>query len=752
MLSTNQHLFDNSPNDVRVENGPKAGSLLDPRQGAGDESDRETRPNQKTLDETSRLHHLQEEKGQGESRCSLCSKLDRECHTPCFDERRRTHTRSLIETLQAENARLKAELEDHRKYCLMGSGGGGGGGDDDAFEFPPLDQDSGTPTNSISPGAATDASPQPSTSETSSRSDNMIVRLCGGKRQLNSDRAGRLRYFGPTSSLHLMESVTSSVLIRESCGRTRPSCSWQDDFPIEVQDHLLDLYWTYQHQVLPCIQKEAFLRDMRNGDTKYCSKLLVYCMLTRAAAISDQPGLRALALADDAEDDPPYLVSKCVQLLNADLDTPGITTAQSLQLLSEMHCAISHDTKGWMYAGKLGLREPPPNVGNVKQAWAQQKLVTAGGAGRLAYELGLHRDSDTFETDLSELDRQVRRIVFWSCFNLDRHVDPAIRRLFNEAWDSGVVAVPKFLTFVHTCREWALYLGRPQFLKVEDIDAKRPGEGCENPTLDIRMSAAWTSLLDIVGRICDVLNGVHTSRHRLETLDQDLKSWEQDLDPTLHYSPIQIPAVMLLHMQYMAATILLHRPLANFGKDSTQSESSMGSEASRQICVQNACTIARYLQDYSDQYGSVLTMSWIALHIVATAATTLIANIAERGGEPGDFALGGGPDTQLESLRKCLGALSELEKSHVVTRRVRKVIQHAIRLLNLDATINAGSGGNGNVWSSGSRNENYVIGPAALSFPAMAARDYEISSFPLMDLLPSSGQFDMLNSFESYFR
>lgn len=54
-------------------------------------------------------------------------------------------------------------------------------------------------------------------------------------------------------------------------------------------------------------------------------------------------------------------------------------------------------------------------------------------------------------------------------------------------------------------REWALYLGRPQFLKVEDIDAKRPGEGCENPSLDIRMSAAWTNLLDIVGRICDVL-------------------------------------------------------------------------------------------------------------------------------------------------------------------------------------------------------------------------------------------------------
>lgn len=90
---------------------------------------------------------------------------------------------------------------------------------------------------------------------------------------------------------------------------------------------------------------------MQNGDTRYCSRLLVYCMLTRAAAISEQPGLRALALAEDADDDPPYLVRKCVQLLETELDAPNITTAQSLQLLSEMHCAISHDTKGWMYAG-----------------------------------------------------------------------------------------------------------------------------------------------------------------------------------------------------------------------------------------------------------------------------------------------------------------------------------------------------------------------------------------------------------------
>ncbi|KAF7559279.1 hypothetical protein G7046_g4886 [Stylonectria norvegica] len=584
----------------------------------------------------------------GSSVCVLCLKLSKECYVPDFDERRRVHTRSLVENLRAENARLQAELEYHRSFCLVG----------DTLSLSASDTESPEPSV-CSPETLPD-SPKP---------DNMIVRLCGGKRQLNSDRAGRLRFFGPTSSLHLMESVTSSVLIRESGGVTHPS--WQDEFPVAVQDYLFDLYWTYQHQVLPCIHKEAFLRDMRNGDSKYCSTLLVYCILTRAAAISDQPGLRALALADDAEDDAPYLVRKCVQLLDADLDTPGITTCQSLQLLSEMHCAISHDTKGWMYAG---------------------------GAGRLAYELGLHRNSEDFETNLSigDLDQQVRRVVFWSCFNLDR--------------------------------EWALYLGRPQFLKLEDIDAKRPGEDCENASLDVRMSAAWTSLLEIVGMICDTLNGVNTPRHRMETLDGNLRTWRQGLHVDFQHRPCQTPPVILLHMQYLAAMILLHRPLANFGKDPKLWSSA--SEISRQVCVENACLIAQSLQEYVDQHGSVLTMSWISLHIVATAATSLIANIAERRDNTN-------VEYQLESLRTCLGALNELEKSHVVTRRVKKVIQHAIRLLNLDATINAGGTG----WKTA--NIQMTVN--------QAASDCDVSQFPLLDLLPTSGQFDMLNSFESYF-
>ncbi|CAK7236489.1 hypothetical protein SBRCBS47491_009655 [Sporothrix bragantina] len=701
------------------------------------------------------------------SACDLCHRLQEVCWTPQFDERRRLHTKQLIEQLRAENTQLRAELEDHRQFCLVDHHSGSSGMSDRSSE---TSESAEAPTTSA---ASSSAAAAPAL--TLRRSDNMIMRLCGGQRQLNSDRVGRLRFFGPTSSLHLMESVTSSLLVRgggriggdglgsdgglpdqpgtdsgsvgNSTGIAMPI--WQTDFPPQVQEHLLDLYWTYQHQVLPCIHKEAFLRDMRNGDTKYCSSLLVLCILTRAAAISSEPGLRALALADDAEDDPPYLVRKCTVMLEQELDTPGITTAQALQLLSEMHCAISHDTKGWMYAG---------------------------GAGRLAYELGLHRDPDDFgttaATEMTQLDKEVRQVVFWSCFNLDR--------------------------------AWALYLGRPQSIRLEDVDAKRPGEGGSAdvvPPGEVRVAAAWCSLLEIVGKICEILNGVHTPRLRMENLVQSLEHWRATLHPSLQFETGQTPAMIIMRMQYAAAMILLHRPLAQFGKDLTAlgaPDAASSAEQSRQICIDHAGRIAGYLQEYAECHGSVMTMSWVSLHIVATAATTLIANIAERrpGADPTALA------SQLDSLRRCLGTLSELEKSHVVTRRVRKVIQSAIRLLNIDAVIQTGGGsssvgggmmmmsastgatgmmadwmtpfgsscgggggggGNHAGYATGTGLGNTVLADSTPSSsflfanmpptPGMSTNSSNTAQqFPLFNLLPSSNApFEFLNSFESYF-
>ena len=45
----------------------------------------------------------------------------------------------------------------------------------------------------------------------------------------------------------------------------------------------------------------------------------------------------------------------------------------------------------------------------------------AGGAFRLAFELGLHSDNKGLESaQLSQVELETRQIAFWSCFSLDR--------------------------------------------------------------------------------------------------------------------------------------------------------------------------------------------------------------------------------------------------------------------------------------------------------------------------------------------
>lgn len=171
----------------------------------------------------------------GSVSCFLCLKTGVECVVPMIDERKLSNSRKTIRDFSARIVALEKELEAHRLYCSGAT----------AELFSSRDEEP-------SPGLSS------TNSDASNSSDNMIVRLCGGQRQLNSDRVGRLRFFGPTSSLHLSESVTSSVLIREP-NSTRGWHQWQEILPLDLQAHLMGLYWKYQHQMIPIIHKEGWM-------------------------------------------------------------------------------------------------------------------------------------------------------------------------------------------------------------------------------------------------------------------------------------------------------------------------------------------------------------------------------------------------------------------------------------------------------------------------------------------------------------
>jgi hypothetical protein len=63
-----------------------------------------------------------------------------------------------------------------------------------------------------------------------------------------------------------------------------------------------------------------------------------------------------------------------------------------------------------------------------------------------------------------------------------------------------------FRSFAHGLyRQWALYLGRPQCIKLDDVTVKRPGEASRDVAWEMRIAAAWTNLLEVVGNVCEIL-------------------------------------------------------------------------------------------------------------------------------------------------------------------------------------------------------------------------------------------------------
>lgn len=58
---------------------------------------------------------------------------------------------------------------------------------------------------------------------------------------------------------------------------------------------------------------------------------------------------------------------------------------------------------------------------------------------------------------------------------------------------------------LNDARQWALYLGRPQMIKADDVTAPKP-EIEPWTSEELRIASVWADLLEIVGIICDALS------------------------------------------------------------------------------------------------------------------------------------------------------------------------------------------------------------------------------------------------------
>ncbi|KAI1613487.1 fungal-specific transcription factor domain-containing protein [Exophiala viscosa] len=585
--------------------------------------------------------------------CERCRSLEIPCTLPDRDERRIRYSKDYIVQLESQIADLRSVVADlqrqgqpqpsphiqpsaqhiptptlsqPQKQRRMSSMSQSSLGPMASLQQagPQQSQDSDTST---SPSMATEISGVAiakvgTSSAESEAGESLITRLCGAQGRLNSKNDGQLRYFGPTSSLHLTESVTS--IFRYCNDVAKFGAELEKDIPWAMQQYLLDLYWKYQHNVLLIIHKEAFLAGMESGRSPYYNNCLLLCILVSAARISDSPEIRALAIAEEGNtNETPILRKRAEEALEKDLLNPSLTTIQSLILLSVLDCCVSNDSRGWM---------------------------RSGNACRLAFDLGLHQEwSHLPNSQLSPIDLEVRRVIFWACFGFDRL--------------------------------WGVYLGRPPVIKLTDVFLKRPDPAVSS--WDLKVLAAWVELLDLAGQVSEKLNTNTCFQDQIDCYMVALRKWESNLDPTISWFPNAPPGLYQLRIQHSALVILLNRHNAGFGN--ADKRNCPESNTSRRNCIECALLIANLVQDYSLHHGNPNTLMGSSLYNITMAATIFVADIAEKNRQ--------NVSKELTALTVCLEAMKKMESAEIVARNVRKIVQTIMRVCGVqnqgDLTTNA---------------------------------------------------------------
>lgn len=168
----------------------------------------------------------------------------------------------------------------------------------------------------------------------------------------------------------------------------------------ELLEHLINLYFTWQHCFFQNFPENLFREDFHAGRTKFCSRILLNAICAAGCFLSNREIVRqdqgnGVTLMDKFYDEAK------AQLADADQST--LTTTASLYLISYVEGTRGHLSSLWMYSGRAVL---------------------------MAVDLELHlrptkkRKAQAAQSDEEEEERkkegEARSHAFWGCFHVDQ--------------------------------------------------------------------------------------------------------------------------------------------------------------------------------------------------------------------------------------------------------------------------------------------------------------------------------------------
>jgi hypothetical protein len=156
-----------------------------------------------------------------------------------------------------------------------------------------------------------------------------------------------------------------------------------------LAEHLLALYFCWEYPIFATVSKEHFMEDFRNGDTRYCSSLLVNALLALGCRYSDKldtrRNLNDRTTAGDA------FFTEALKLFKAENDHHVLTTIQALGIMS--------------------IREA--SCGRISES-----NILSVHSIQLVFEMGLHLDIPGPE-DENDIEKTIRTATFWGALSLN---------------------------------------------------------------------------------------------------------------------------------------------------------------------------------------------------------------------------------------------------------------------------------------------------------------------------------------------
>ncbi|KAJ3556519.1 hypothetical protein NM688_g1984 [Phlebia brevispora] len=477
---------------------------------------------------------------------------------------------------------------------------------------------------------------------------------------LSVDENREIRYHGRSAGLHLLAKSD-----RTDDSQQKENGIWKFHMPriesadeclsyeqvnervqlpdVQTQDQLIGLYFTYVHPTVDAPRSSTQREPMQQ-----VTKLLLLSMFAFAArylppsSTSREPTsaptnwlLQAgMEYASDAR-----------RLLNTVYEDSRPSVCQALLLLGLREYGIGCMAQGWLYTG-MGCR--------------------------MAIDLGMNREADGWKDSrgnelFSAVEKQTRKQLWWSCCIADK---------LSSVW-----------------------LGRPVMYRKGDFDTPEPGIdlngdelwrpyppdalGQDFTPISANVMLAFQGQCKLSFLTSEIMTRVYPvkwsseSRRRdhLDDLENSLHNWLIDLPEPIQYHengkrPIPPPHVLVLHIEYYSAVLLLHRAfLPDWDGDMKFNPGHIHDPAalkSFDICQSAATRISSMISTFDEVYGLDKAPPLLTIYLQSAG----IMHVVTLNQRP--------RDTQASiGLLQCIDAAEQMSEVWPAAIRIRNLLKGA---------------------------------------------------------------------------